>query len=278
MKNLYKNIYITLGLLSLSALMQANAAVITDWTFGSTNSGPDNSPAPTIGSGVATALGMTNSYLLTSGSTITGTGTFTGGTTSATFSVADSDILATTGDPNGFANTWRIRGNGSGGGNGWALQAPEYSQGAQFSTSTVGYQNITFSFDLYSTTQGVANAQEQYTLDGSTWTNIGSLLTVTSNGWLPTQTITFSSAANNDANFGVRIVSAYSPTLAIPNYGSADGAQSGVYNNNSGNWRFADVVFSGTAVPEPSTYALLLGGFALLVAMSRFRRAAVSQR
>jgi hypothetical protein len=60
--------------------------------------------------------------------------------------VADADITATAGDPNGFANAWRIRGPsntlGDPQGNGWALQAPQYTQGAQFSSSTAGYNKI----------------------------------------------------------------------------------------------------------------------------------------
>ena len=248
-----------------SVATRASADTITQWNFGTVTAAPDNSPTPDVGSGVATVLGMTNNYTFSSNNTITGTGTFTPGTVIATGSVASADILATSGDPNGLANAWRVRGpatnNGTGTGNGWALQAPQYTQGAQFSVSTVGYTNVSFHFDWFSTTQGVLNMQEQYTLNGTTWININPLLTAVSNGWATTQTIDFSGIAGaaNDPNFGVRLVSAYDPNLSPLNYGSADGGQSGVYNNNSGNWRFADVGFSGTAaaVPEPSS--LLLG-------------------
>jgi hypothetical protein len=247
-------------LLLASASGASHATTITQWTFQSTNSGPDNNPAPDFGAGVASVLGMTNTYLLTSGSTITGTGTFTGGTTVATQSTAFADVTATSGDPNGFANAWRVRGAGPGSnaGNGWALQAPEYSQGAQFSVSTVGYTGISFHFDWFTTTQGVLNMQEQYTLNGTTWININAPLTAVSNGFYATPlTIDFSSiaGANNDPNFGVRLVSAYNTSLQFPNYGSADGGQNGYYNNNSGNWRFADVYFNGTAVPEPPRWS-----------------------
>ena len=44
---------------------------------------------------------------------------------------------------------------------------------------------------------------------------------------------------DNNANFGVRLVSAYDP--AVGTYGSANGGQGGVYNNQSGNWRFQDI-------------------------------------
>src|SRR5208283_3606356 len=175
-------------------------------------------------------------------------------------------------------NAWRIRGPsnspGAPQGNGWALQAPQYTQGAQFSSSTAGYTNVSFHFDWYTTTQGVKNLQEQYTLNGTTWININSPLTAVSDGWLAPQTINFSgiAGASNDPNFGVRLVSVYDNSLPFPNYGSADGGQGGYYNNNSGNWRFADVGFTGTAVPEPSSYILSIVALAGLIVWRRWGR------
>jgi hypothetical protein len=252
---------------------EARADVISQWNFSTVNAGPINSPAPEVGAGTATVLGMNNSYTFSSGNKITGSGTFTFKTLYGTQSTAAADITATAGDPANLPNAWRVRGpsnniNGQGGfGNGWALQAPQYTQGVQFSSSTAGLNNISFHFDWFTTTQGVKNLQAQYTLNGMTWININSPLTAVSNGWLPTQTINFSgiAGASNDPNFGVRLVSVYDPTLAIPNYGSADGDQDGYYNNNSGNWRFTNVGFTGvslSAVPEPSTLTLSLSLFA----------------
>ena len=266
-------------LILASGATQASAGTIAQWNFNTVTPAPDNSPAPDVGAGVAMVLGMDNNYTFSSGNTITGTGTFTYTTLYGTVSTASADVVNTPGDPNGYANAWRVRGpsnniNGQGGeGNGWALQAPQYTQGAQFSASTAGYSNVGFHFDWFTTTQGVLNMQEQYTLNGTTWININPLLTAVSNGW-ESQTIDFSGIAGaaNDPNFGVRLVSAYDPNLAIPNYGSANGGQGGVYNNNSGNWRFADVGFVGTAsVPEPSSSLLGALGFGL-VAVTALRR------
>ncbi len=274
---------VILGALTFAVLgaQPAAADTITQWNFGTVTAAPDNSPAPDVGTGTATVLGMDNNYTYSSGNTITGSGTFVAGKVVATGSVASADVVATAGDPNGNANAWRVRGpstnKGIGTGNGWSLSAPQYTQGAQFSTSTVGYSNISFHFDWFTTTQGVKNLQEQYTLDGTHWININSPLTAVSNGFAPTQTINFSGIAgvSNDAKFGVRLVSAYDNTLAIPNYGSADGGQGGYYNNNSGNWRFTDVGFTGTvsAVPEPSTWAMLILGFCGLGVMAYRRKA-----
>jgi hypothetical protein len=258
----------------------AKAATITQWNFGTVTAAPDNHPLPDVGAGVATVLGMDNSYTFSGNNNITGTGTFTFTGPSSTGSVAFADITATSGDPNGFANAWRIRGPsnnlGDPQGNGWALQAPQYTQGAQFSVSTIGFTNVSFHFDWFTTTQGVKNLQEQYTLDGTNWININGPLTAVANGFAATQVIDFSAIAGaaNDPNFGVRLVSAYSTALNPLNYGSADGGQNGVYNNNSGNWRFADVGFTGLAVPEPASLSLFAVGVGVSLASALRRRPA----
>ena len=72
------------------------------------------------------------------------------------------------------------------------------------------------------------------------------------------------SAVNNDANFGIRLVSAYDSTGNVANdYASASlsGGLTVIYNNSSGNWRFDNLTVRGLTVPEPST--LVLGGMAL---------------
>jgi hypothetical protein len=43
------------------------------------------------------------------------------------------------------------------------------------------------------------------------------------------------------------------------------------YNNSSGNWRFDNVIISGTAVPEPSAFSMAGLGLGL-VALRIFRR------
>jgi hypothetical protein len=115
----------------------------------------NNSPVPEIGAGIATALGMANSY----------------GTPGP--SVSSPDIVATGGSSTTTPNAWRIRGAEPTGGtqaaNGWSTLAPIGTQGAEFQVSTVGYNQIQFSFDLYSTTQGERNAAVEYTLNGTTW-------------------------------------------------------------------------------------------------------------
>jgi hypothetical protein len=223
---------------------------------------PDNSPAPSIGVGTAISLGMTNAY--------------NGGNT------AGDDVLSTSGTavPAFTEYTWRVRGAPN---NGWATHAAgaaQYSQGVEFDVSTVNYSGIMLGFDWYSTTQGIRDLQVQYNLNvanSAGWTNIGGTsptgtYIATSNDWYnstspstPMIFVSFMSVAgaNNDPNFGVRLVSAYDSTGNVPNEYASAQLSSGntvIYNNNSGNWRFDNIAISGTpltsVVPEPTSFVL----------------------
>ncbi|MGD0767903.1 MAG: PEP-CTERM sorting domain-containing protein [Tepidisphaeraceae bacterium] len=272
------------GVLAAAALgafcvRSASATVITQWSFSATVAAPDNSPSPSTGVGTATTLGMTNSY--------------------NTGNTASDDVLSTPGTaiPSFSEYTWRIRGAQSpAGDNGWATYqggagAPEYSQGLELDSSTAGYQNIQFAFDWYSTTQGIRDLQFQYNTNvsnASGWTNFGGTsptgtYIATSNDFynaaIPPGTITVDlssiSGANNDPNFGIRLVSAFDSTgNVVDDYAAAklSGGKTVIYNNNSGNWRFDNLTFSGTVVPEPASASLL--GLAGLGLLARRRKSA----
>src|SRR5262249_39341085 len=124
-------------------------STITQWTFNAVVAAPLNSPAPTTGTGTAITLGMG-----------TGSNGFAGHTTD----VAGDDVLSSPGvaTPSFSEFTWRIRGTPN---NGWATHAAgaaQYTQGIELDASTVGYSNIQFSFDWYSTNQGIRDLQFQY--------------------------------------------------------------------------------------------------------------------
>ena len=258
----------------------AQAATIAVWDFGTLAVvAPDNTPAATGGTAqalsAASDVGMTNSYAEKSYNS----------------SVSYDDITNDTNSTYGNQNVWRIRGSSSAtsstGANGWSINAPQYSQGAQFSTDTAGYSNVSLSFNWAATAQGIANLQVQYNTNvnnASGWTNIGSTYAATvanssSGGSFQTDTVNFGSLANNDANFGVRLVAAYNSTLGT--YAAASSVVAGdptAYNNSSGNWRFADVEFDGTAtapVPLPAGMPLLLSGFGGLALLARKRKGAM---
>jgi hypothetical protein len=271
------------GVLAAS-LTAAEAQTITAWDFDAAGAqtAPYNSPAPSTGAGTANVLGMVNDY--------------NDGTTA---SLAYADVLATAGASTGSGSfAWRIRGGSVSGGagtpNGWSTNAPIATQGAGFSASTLGYTGINVAFDLFTTAQAEANVAFLYTLDGgATWTDAtlsysGALPTASQNnttslntimgsylqlkqsggGWYNqiTANLTGVSGANNNPLFGMEIVNASTGTDDINQTG-------GIYNNNSGNWRFDNVVISGVAVPEPSSLALAgLGLMGLIAARKSQRR------
>jgi hypothetical protein len=232
----------------------AAAATVAAFTFQGLPIGVNNTPPSETGAGTAVSLGMTNSL-------------------TPTPSITECDVLAQTGTsgPATGNQTWRVRGGASGSGNGWAAAAPQYSQGAEFLVSTAGYQDITLTFDWSSTTQGVKHLQAQYSVDGTTWTNGGSIQTAgATEGWINGITLDLSSiaAADNNPQFGVRLVSAFAPTG--PNAGQYVNLAGNPINSTSGNWRLDNIIIGGTAIPEPTTLALV--GVAAVAGMVSQRR------
>ena len=187
----------------------------------------------------------------------------------------DPDVLAGVAGDTGsdtisnVTHVWRIRGAS---GNGWTSTAGIGTQGAQFNVDTSAYTNISVAFDWYLTTQGEANMQLQYTVDGITWSNIpitipaalvaGSFIQFVDNTsgsdpnsvpgfyvncmttslgqeWFTNLTATISDPlAANNSHFGIRLVNA-STGIACVN------SKNVALNNTSGNWRFDNIMISG---------------------------------
>lgn len=275
------------GAVLLLTASVGQASTITAWNFENLAHAINNTPAASTGTGSASALGM---------------GVYA---TPAVGTNTDDVLAGVTGDTgsNTIANTsniWRIRavgGSGSAAANGWSSLAPIGTQGAQFLASTAGYTGITVSFDWYATNQGEAKLQFEYTTDGVNWINAGlsggagsgvSFLTNSASAntvkgayvnigtagqnWVTGLYATITDpAAANDANFGIRLVNAATGADNVSAKGTA-------LNNNSGNWRFDNVVIAGTVqtavVPLPASAWLLGSGVMGLVALSRRRQAA----
>jgi hypothetical protein len=233
------------GLLFLTgALGTADASTIADWQFDTDSvvAAPYNSPLPNVGSGSTTTIGML------------------GG--------ASDDITSIGSPAPGNGNVFRVRGVTN---NGWSNTAAQYTQGVEFDASTAGLSNITLSVDWASSSNGILNMEVQYTTNGGTTWNNAALETATTASYT-TDTVTFGTGAANSSGFGVRLVSAYNPTLGT--YESATGG--GAYANNNGNWRFSDVAITGTAspVPVPATAWLLVSGLGGLGFAARTRKRA----
>jgi hypothetical protein len=138
--------------------------------------------------------------------------------------------------------------------------ASNESSGVQFNASTVGYQNILFTWDQRWSNTATNTVRVQYTLDGTTWTNftMTSANTTFCNGSIDngrfqnngvgdqyrriSVNFTTITGANNNANFGVRILAAnYQSTTEFRQTSNPTLIATG------GTWRFDNVSFQGLA-------------------------------
>ncbi len=232
---------------------------VAGWTFeseGTTAYVPH--PVPEFGSGLATSIGFDTTYHFADG---------TIGSTNKPDILANGVPFSSSGSAGQFV--WRVRGQGPG--NGWDTQAPIGTQGGQFDVSTINYNDVMVSFDLFFTSQGEAKMCVTYTTDGWVTTNVADNLfyaanptfivtnSVTSPLYSPDTvngtyfyqtvgqnfynnlTVDFTGIPNvaNNPLFGFRVVNAAQNNDCVAFNG-------GSYNNSSGNCRFDNVTISGT--------------------------------
>jgi hypothetical protein len=126
----------------------------------------------------------------------------------------------------------------------------------QFSTSTLGFDTLSFSIDHTSSGTGPKDFKFSASTDGSTFTDIGTysvLANSSPNSWSSsvylangTYTTSLPAALNNQAAIYVRVVQT---TTTSANGGTVA---------SGGTSRVDSVVVSGTEVPEPATLGLVL--------------------
>ncbi|MCS7289554.1 MAG: ExeM/NucH family extracellular endonuclease [Roseiflexus sp.] len=207
----------------------ATSTIITQWTF--------NSPVPDNN----TTTGTTDPAI---GS---GTASLVGGTT-ATF--ASGDVNNRSSDPaTGDDSAWNTTN--------YAPQGTEDRQrGAQFAVSTVGYQNIRFSFDLRHSNTAANTVALLYSTDGgATFTEATTFVANAGDTWFNDRSFDFSGipALNNNPNVVFRVVAAFasgSNVYVASNPGSSYGT--------AGTLRFdmvtvrGDPISSATPTPSPT--------------------------
>jgi len=117
--------------------------------------------------------------------------------------------------------------------------------GFLFELSTLGYEDVTVSFERRGSNTASAWEQYEFSTDGgATWTVVGNNDGATENGWPGVITVSLPAEANDAADLSFRIVSIFEPSTseyapigATSNYGTG------------GTWRVDNVMFIG----EPTT-------------------------
>ena len=209
----------------------ASAAVVTQWTFNSSNAALTLTPY--IGIGTASYVG---------GTAANGTGIASGWVDDTT---AVSPVVN---------NRWTMTTFP-------AATAASGTAGAQFAVSTVGYENVTLSFGLRNSNTSSKYAQLQYSTNGTDFTNFGDVITGTGDVWTSvSRDLSSLTTTDNNSTFAFRVVSVFAP-------GTSAYAAAGTTYAVTGTYGFDLVTVNGTAIPSPGAVALL--GFAGLVARRR---------
>lgn len=206
----------------------AGAAVLTQWNFNQAASTPVSSAlVPSTGTGTITAVGgVTIAASLSSG-------TANGGS---------SDPVTTTPNNYGLQTTT------------YAVTAPNRSAGVVFAVSTVGFQDISLSYDLRHSNTSSRFEGVQYSLDGVNFIDIATFDGPSGDTWFNGRTVDLSAIAGaaNNPNFAFKVASSF-----------ADGGSAYVASGSAstfattGTWRFDMVTVSANVIPEPSALGLL---------------------
>ncbi|NET72014.1 MAG: PEP-CTERM sorting domain-containing protein [Sphaerospermopsis sp. SIO1G2] len=191
----------------------AKGLVFTQWDFNNSNL------TPNIGVGTASHVGGTATRGFNSGAGST--------------------------DPNSVNFAWNT--------NNYPTQGTNNkTAGVQFSTSTVGFENIIINWDQRNSATASAYTQFQYSVDGINFVDSGSPLQAGGNSsFNNSNSIDLSSITNvnNNPNFSFRLVSAFDPN----NNTSYTATNNASTYRTVGTWRFDMVTINGdvSATPVP---------------------------
>lgn len=205
--------------------VHASAAIVTQWDF------LTQTTATNIGTGTASLFGGTTATFATG---FAGVGTYRWSTSTY--------AAASTGDR---------------------------TRGVQFSSSTAGYDSITLNWNERHSNTSANTVSVQVTYDGTNWAEVQVFTftpaaTGTGDTWYQ-RAVTLGAAADNNANFGFRVLAAFNPGSS--NYLASRSTSA---YGTTGTLGYDSVTISGNAIPAPGAMALL--GVAALVGR-RARRA-----
>jgi len=144
----------------------------------------------------------------------------------------------------------------------------------QFTASTVGFSNITFSFDQTRSGTGPSAFKVAYSTNGTSFTDLPS------GSYTVVNALTFSDSTTGTSWSSTRLATNTSYSFSLSAISVVNNAsnvyvrliQTATGVNTSGTSRVDNVEIAGTAIPEPSTFAAILGGVALLGVAARRRR------
>ncbi len=125
--------------------------------------------------------------------------------------------------------------------------------GVQFNVDTTGFENVSLRFDYLHAAQASRYFKVQASADGTTFQDIGIPEGIAVAAWRTSNTIDLSTFSGSEDNslFTVRIV-----TVFRPGSWTYEGVSTGY--QTYGAVKYDNVTFTGSAVPEPTTTALLL--------------------
>jgi len=211
----------------------ASAAVVTQWTFNTSNAALTLTPY--IGTGTASYVG---------GTAPNGTG-IAGGWDVDTTAVAPV-----------VNNRWSMLTFPT-------ASAASGTAGAQFAVSTAGYQNVVITFGLRNSNTSSKYAQLQYSTNGTNFADFGNVIEGTGDLFTNvSRDLSALTSTNNNSTFAFRVVSVFAPGTSA--YAAAKSTST---YSTGGTYGFDLVTVNGTAIPSPGAVALI--GLAGLVARRR---------